>query len=649
MAGGKGGSSPPAAPDPVATANAQTASNVATAKEQANLNRINQFTPQGSITYQTNPQNDAWVAENLAAAEAYRRANGTLDTWNRDEDLNYFKENSPYKDTYNMNVRLSPEQQRLYDLQTQGQTIYGDQAVQQLNNLGGQLSTPFQGQPYADRTNAAGLTAGDQLAAAQTQAGRPFENPAEGIRTEAINNSAYALRTGQGALNTPFEDPASGIRTEGVNNAAYALRAGQGALNTPFEDPASGIRTEGVNNAAYALRAGQDALATPFVDPTVAQRGTAGDIATGAANAIYGAAGQPINTDYNAIRQQSIDAANSRLNPQFAQDEEAMRSRLLASGIGQGSAAWDNEYRNFNNARNDARMQSILNAENLTGQAIQQTGALRGIPLNELAQAQAAGTNLAGVTGALQGQALNQYQVPWQNAAQLGALAQNTLGVSGAAQGQALNQYQVPWQNAANLAGLAQGTAGVSGTTQDQAAQQYMLPISAAGNVANIATGAGNLANQGFAQAIQTRNQPLNETSALLTGGMLQNPQLMNAPQVNVAPTDVIGSTMGAYNAQMQAYNAQQQQRAASLGGMYGLAGNAIMGGALLRSDRRLKTDINRVGETEEGTPIYTYRYRGDPSQATHMGVMAQELKRTRPDAVHKLGGFYAVDYSKVA
>ena len=72
------------------------------------------------------------------------------------------------------------------------------------------------------------------------------------------------------------------------------------------------------------------------------------------------------------------------------------------------------------------------------------------------------------------------------------------------------------------------------------------------------------------------------------------------------------------------------------------------MGGALLASsDRRLKEDIRKVGKTDEGHSVYTYRYRGEP--ATHMGVMAQEIKKSQPDAVHKLGGFYAVDYAKVA
>ena len=49
--GKKSGPSAPAAPDPVATAQAQTASNKETAIANANLNRINQYTPQGSLEF----------------------------------------------------------------------------------------------------------------------------------------------------------------------------------------------------------------------------------------------------------------------------------------------------------------------------------------------------------------------------------------------------------------------------------------------------------------------------------------------------------------------------------------------------------------------------------------------------------------------
>jgi len=75
------------------------------------------------------------------------------------------------------------------------------------------------------------------------------------------------------------------------------------------------------------------------------------------------------------------------------------------------------------------------------------------------------------------------------------------------------------------------------------------------------------------------------------------------------------------------------------MGGLFGLASAGIG----LLSDRRLKTDIRRVGQTDAGTPIYTYRYiTGGPVQ---MGVMAQDV----PDAAFMTdSGFFAVDYGAV-
>lgn len=72
------------------------------------------------------------------------------------------------------------------------------------------------------------------------------------------------------------------------------------------------------------------------------------------------------------------------------------------------------------------------------------------------------------------------------------------------------------------------------------------------------------------------------------------------------------------------------------------------MAGALLPlmfSDRRLKTDIAKVGVMLDGTPIYAYRYKGSPKM--QIGVMAQDIEQIRPDAVTEVAGFKAVDYGK--
>jgi len=59
---------PPPAPDPKATADAQTSSNLATAQKNAELNRVNQYTPYGNLTYSQNKSPDTFDQAGYDAA-----------------------------------------------------------------------------------------------------------------------------------------------------------------------------------------------------------------------------------------------------------------------------------------------------------------------------------------------------------------------------------------------------------------------------------------------------------------------------------------------------------------------------------------------------------------------------------------------------
>ena len=148
--------------------------------------------------------------------------------------------------------------------------------------------------------------------------------------------------------------------------------------------------------------------------------------------------------------------------------------------------------------------------------------------------------------------------------------------------------------------------------------------------------------NQAVQEALLQRNQPLNEIIGLASGTQVQNPQFASTPQTGLAGTDVAGITQQNYANQMGAYNNNQQQ----LGGLFGTLGT--VGAAALPfmfSDKRLKTDIKKVGKTNDGQNLYSYRYKaGGPTQ---VGLMAQEVQKKHPEAVTKLSGFLAVDYGK--
>ncbi len=66
-------------------------------------------------------------------------------------------------------------------------------------------------------------------------------------------------------------------------------------------------------------------------------------------------------------------------------------------------------------------------------------------------------------------------------------------------------------------------------------------------------------------------------------------------------------------------------------------------GGSLLKSDRRVKHDVTRVGYADNGLPIYTFRYNDDPENLV-VGVMAQDVEVVKPAAVYTIDGIKHVD-----
>lgn len=106
---------------------------------------------------------------------------------------------------------------------------------------------------------------------------------------------------------------------------------------------------------------------------------------------------------------------------------------------------------------------------------------------------------------------------------------------------------------------------------------------------------------------------------------------------------------LGAYTQMLLGYGGQGETRSSTQSsnpGFMGTMGSIMQGASFLPflfSDRRLKEDIRRVGETHEGTPIYVYRYKG--SDTYQMGVMADEV----PQAIAaNVAGFNLVDYARV-
>lgn len=136
-------------------------------------------------------------------------------------------------------------------------------------------------------------------------------------------------------------------------------------------------------------------------------------------------------------------------------------------------------------------------------------------------------------------------------------------------------------------------------------------------------------------------NQRINQISALLGGGQVSQPNFLTSNQVAGIPTTDNASIIANYDQQMM-----ERAKAKFAGIGSALSG---IGGLFSMSDERTKTNIEPLG-TVEGQEVFSYDYKGkfDDGQK-HIGVMAQEVEKTRPDAVMTgPDGLKRVAYGKI-
>lgn len=74
----------------------------------------------------------------------------------------------------------------------------------------------------------------------------------------------------------------------------------------------------------------------------------------------------------------------------------------------------------------------------------------------------------------------------------------------------------------------------------------------------------------------------------------------------------------------------------------------SLLPALFMLSDETMKTDIKKVGKDKgTGLPLYSYRYKGDPKTYPKVvGPMAQDVKKSFPSAVKRIGGKLAIDAS---
>lgn len=292
-------------------------------------------------------------------------------------------------------------------------------------------------------------------------------------------------------------------------------------------------------------------------------------------------------TEYGSNVQAVQDALMSRLQPSLDRDRQALEQRLANQGIQIGSAAYQAAMDDYGRTSNDARTSTLL----------------------------AAGQEQSRLAG------LAQAQAQFQNSAQQ-QIYDQMMGRAGLAN--SANQQMFDNQNRVT---------GQNNQLQDQGMNAQLAQFNAANTQRNQAL------NEQFA----TRNQPINEISALLSGSQVSQPNFVNANMPTIPTTDTAGIINNEYNQRLGIWQQQQAQRQGLFGGLLGLGGQLLS-----LSDDKAKKDKKRVGKIDEKLNAWEYRYKGEPASAPkRIGLMASEVEKADPSAIKKMNGLRYVDYGK--
>ena len=223
-------------------------------------------------------------------------------------------------------------------------------------------------------------------------------------------------------------------------------------------------------------------------------------------------------------------------------------------------------------------------------------------------------------------------------------------------------QFKNPYANMENRFEDLKVDTKAADFQMEQGAQQrsnIMQGLRGAAGGSGIAGLAQSLANQGSMQARQasvdiSKQEQSNQAMAIKganaadmaeRGGeaMVQSAEMQRqSTLLGIEYGGMQGANAGvqsAYGNQMSAFGASANM----IGAQMGMAGN-IVGGAL--SDRKLKKNINKIGESPSGLNIYSFEFKNSKyGKGLFQGVMSDEVPQ---EAVGTKDGYDTVDYSKL-
>ena len=387
------GSSPPAAPDPVATAKAQGEANIASALDTAKLANPNITTPYGSQTV-TFGQPDT-----LGNVDYYRQ-HPELATKYFNEyispKVNFTDPNEKYVQAYysqNPNATAADVAKRLPDFAKEI-GITGNQAQNALDTYyANSAKSTLQNNPFAstasiqDQVNQWAKTGSLTPEQAQAAVNRVTLAASEAQRTAQLTPSEYAQQnydtTGKDLgykAPTPLDKLTPNV-TQTLTPEQTRILNEQNAAKLKLSQLAS----TGATNASTAL-----SKPFSFGGPDVQTSLDTSNIAK-----------MPINAGTTAQ-----DAIMARLNPTLAKNRVSTETQLINQGLRPGTEAYDNAIQLLGQQENDQRTQAVLqglgldiNANNqgfnqsvqsgqfantAQGQALAQALTKRNQPLNEI-------------------------------------------------------------------------------------------------------------------------------------------------------------------------------------------------------------------------------------------------------------------------
>lgn len=400
---GKSTPQAPTPPDPAATAAAQATANKESAVAQANLNRIDQYTPQGSLTYQQTGTN----------------ADGTP--------------------KYQQTQAYSPDQQKIYDQNNQVTTSLNDLALNNVGRVNDAQSTPFSYDgmtPMQTSVPTSNLTTSVATPQLQTSfnAGKPVQSSLDYSGATALpgtsdfsadatkaQNAVYNQATSR--LDPQFQQQEAALATKMANSG---IPVGSQAWNTQM-DALGRTKTDAYNQANYSsIGAGGQEQSRLF-------------------GLALGARQQGVNetntqgTFANSAQQQAFD--QSQQQAQFGNDAAGQIFGMNSANAALGNTAANqsfNENLTNTNLNNASRQQQI-----------QEATYLRNLPLNEIA-------SLLGTGSGVQ-------NPQFQGVSQVGVAAPDYQGAVYQNYNAQNQQYQQQMQAQSSMLGSIFGAAGSIG------------------------------------------------------------------------------------------------------------------------------------------------------------------------------------------